>query len=248
MNDFVFTYWEGETHPFTELCISSINRIFGVRHKHLTDRTIGSWISLPHPASTCLHIPFRSDYIRTLLLQNHGGWWFDCDVLLFRDPSELVQPTTPKIWNLIYWWKNEWVPLINNGILYSPQGSTWINEIAKSFQEVDTTSLTLNHSNEDIGQNIYELHSLKSSHVEIGNEYDFNSRINVDADYEPFWDGTIRLDSANYGIHLGASLSRWAAGDGDEQASRTIGNATLEEVISLFPESVVAQYYRDYVL
>lgn len=138
--------------------------------------------------------------------------------------------------------------MINNGILYSPAGSDWINQIASSFHEVDASKLlTLDLENEDIGQNIYEQHSLNSNQVEIGNEYDFNSRVNVNADFRPFWDGTIRLDSANYGIHLGASLSRWAAADGDRQASRTIGDEPLETLMLQFPKSVVAQYYREYV-
>jgi hypothetical protein len=246
MTDFVFTYWEGQQYAFTELCVNSIRRIFKDRHVHLSPDTLSHWISADRSVLHCDHISFRSDYIRTLLLQKYGGWWFDCDVLLYRNPHELVDGVTPKIWNLIYWYDDKWTPLINNGILFTPASSEWINRIAEDFRKVDLTALKLTHENEDIGQNIYEHNSVNTGLTLIGDEYDFNSTFNVNADYRPFWDGSIKLESANYGIHIGASLSRWAARDGDEKAQNIITKKSLDELVNEFPHSVVSQYLNRY--
>jgi hypothetical protein len=246
MTDFVFTYWEGEPYAFTQLCIDSITRIFKEKHIHLTPSSITDWVDINHMVRDCDHISFKSDYIRTLLLQKHGGWWFDCDVLLYKDPSELVDGINPKIWNLIYWYNERWSPLINNGILFTPPSTEWINRILKDFRKVDATHLKITHGNEDIGQNIYELHSVNSGLALIGNEYDFNSTYNVNADYKPFWDGRIKIESANYGVHIGASLSRWAARDGDRDAWNIITKKSLSELVALYPHSVVSQYLNNY--
>lgn len=243
---YAFTYWEGEPYAFTQVCINSITNIFGVKHIHLTPNSLDDYIHLDLSVKKCKHLPYRSDHIRTMLLERYGGWWFDCDVLLFKDPQYLINKDKPQIWNLMYPVQNNWVPLINNGILYSPSYSKWITSIAKDFREIDANGLLLSYENEDIGQNIYEKHSVGNPDVVVGCEYDFNSRFNVDADYKPFWDGTIRLDSANYGIHIGASLSRWAAADGDLQASHILSIKSLDMLISQFPESVVSQYLKTF--
>lgn len=246
MMTYVFTYWEGTPYAFTKVCINSITKIFGSNHIHLTLDSIENYISLDSSVKKCKHLPYRSDYIRTMLLEHYGGWWFDCDVLLFKDPRYLINKDKPHIWNLIYRVEENWVPLINNGILYSPSGSEWIISIAEDFKKIDAEGLVLSYENEDIGQNIYEKHSVNNPNVVVGCEYDFNSTFNVDADYKPFWDGRIKLDSANYGIHIGASLSRWAAADGDLQASDILSITSLDELTSRFPKSVVSQYLKIY--
>jgi hypothetical protein len=242
----VFTYWEGTPYAFTQVCLNSITRIFGSNHIHLTPDSIEDYICLNLNIKKCKHLPFKSDYIRTMLLDRYGGWWFDCDVLLFKNPQCLIKENKPHIWNLIYRVSGEWVPLINNGILYSPKGSDWITSITEDFNKIETEGLTLCYENEDIGQNIYEKHSIGNANVVVGCEYDFNSRFNVDADYQPFWDGRIQLDSANYGIHIGASLSRWAAADGNLQASDILSITSLNELVYKFPKSVISQYLNRY--
>lgn len=243
---YAFTYWEGTPYAFTNVCINSIRKIFGSNHIHLTPDSIDNYISLDLGVKECKHLPYRSDYIRTMLLEHYGGWWFDCDVLLFKDPRCIISKDKPQIWNLIYRVQGNWVPLINNGILYSPRYSRWITSIAEDFRNINANELVLFYENEDIGQNIYEKYSVGNPDVVVGCEYDFNSRFNVDADYKPFWDGTIKLDSANYGIHIGASLSRWAAADGDLQASDILSITSLDTLISQFPKSVVSQYLRSF--
>lgn len=244
MSDLVFTYWEGTPYAFTQVCIDSITRIFGTRHRHLTPETLGHWVDIGDAARGCNHLPFRSDLIRSLLLKQYGGWWFDCDVLLFSDPSERPASGSSMIWNLIYRVNDAWVPLVNNGILYTSSGSEWITRIANDFAKVEPAALDLTWENEDIGQNIYELHSVGTGLATIGHEHDFNSTHNVDADFEPFWDGRISLDSARYGIHIGASLSRWAAHAGNSTARRTLSIASLKELVRDFPNSVVSDYVR----
>ncbi|MFG3817964.1 capsular polysaccharide synthesis protein [Limnothrix redekei LRLZ20PSL1] len=245
--NYVFTYWEGNQYAFTKICIDSITRIFGSRHIHLTPDNLSDYIDLDGNIRTCQHLPFRSDYIRTMLLEKFGGWWFDCDVLLFKNPQELINSDKSYIWNLIYRVEDHWVPLINNGILYSPKNSGWITTIAEDFRRVNTENLIMSYENEDIGQNIYENHSLNNSDVVVGCEYDFNSTFNVNADYKPFWDGRIRLNSANYGIHIGASLSRWAAATGDVTAHHILSIQSLNDLMEQFPLSVVSQYVSNHM-
>ena len=244
MKPFAFTYWEGERYPFTDLCLGSIRRVFGDSHVHLTPQTVGDWIEIPAAVAAVDHVSFRSDYVRTLLLERHGGWWFDADILLCEDPSPLVSASKPTVWTLIYRVDGKWAPLINAGILWTPAHSPWIEAIARDFAEVDVSSLQeLTWDNEDVGQDIIERHSLAmEGEVTIGGPYEFNSTHNVDADYAPFWDGRIDLSSARYGMHLGASLSRWAIRDGSEEARRTLGTPSLERLVEMFPRSVVSQY------
>jgi hypothetical protein len=240
--NYVFTYWEGEQYPFTELCINSITNIFGDRHVHLTPSSIKQWVHLDIETIESEHILYRSDFIRALLLQKYGGWWFDSDILLFKNPEIIINDKRPKIWNLIYWYNEKWTPLINCGILYSPKNSTWINQIVEEFKKINPIGLKMTIENEDIGQDIFEKHSVTTELCEIGNEYDFNSTYNVNANYKPFWNGKINLYSANYGLHIGASLSRWAAKDGDLIALNTLKKRELSQLIQEFPKSVVAQY------
>lgn len=241
--NYVFTYWEGQLYSFTELCLQSIRNIFGNRHIHLTPQLLSKWIDIDDSVMNLNHISFKSDYIRSLLLQKYGGWWFDSDIILFRNPEESISENKPKIWNLIYWFNDAWTPLINNGILYTTPNSEWINNIVYDFQKVSIDDLKiLTYENEDIGQNIYERHSVGTDLVFIGHEHDFNSTVNVNADYKPFWDGTIKLDSAKYGIHIGASLSRWASSRGDMLAQKTLSKMSLEDLVREFPSSVVSQY------
>lgn len=238
----VFTYWEGPMHPFTEICIQSIGRVFGERHHHLTPASIRAWIEIDDPMIDCQHLIFRSDYIRTKLLKRHGGWWFDSDILLFRNPDEQVADCGPMIWNLIYFYEGRWQPLINCGILFSPPETKWINAIAADFDAIDIRNLKMDRENEDLGQQIYERWSEDPEFVRVGHEHAFNSTTNVDANFRPFFDGTISLESARYGLHIGASLARWAKESGDKNAKALLEADSVDEVVRLFPRSVVAQY------
>lgn len=241
---YVFTYWEGMQYPFTSLCLDSVSKIFGSSHVHITEENLDEWIDVPQNVLDTKHLLFRSDYIRALLLKEYGGWWFDSDVILLKDPSYLVLDGKPQIWNLIYRVENEWKPLVNCGILYSPRASTWINKIVADFEKINPIGLVMTKDNEDIGQDIFENWSVGTNLCKIGSEYHFNSRVNVDADYRPFWDGSVTLETVMYGLHIGASLSRWAAFEGDYQAHKTLKHRSIEELLRDFPDSFVAQYIK----
>ena len=244
--EYVFTYWEGKEYPFTSLCINSISKIFKERHVHLTPKTIADWVPVSKSLMDCDHLLFRSDYIRTMLLQKFGGWWFDSDIILLKDPSELVKDENPQIWNLIYKVGNMWVPLVNCGILYTPKESPWINSILSGFTEVSVEGLHMTKDNEDIGQDIYERFSVDTELCRIGHEHIFNSTVNVDADYKPFWDGRVTLDTVQFGLHIGASLSRWASLEGSYDAHKTLTHKSLGDLVADYPKSFVAQYCKEY--
>lgn len=238
----VFTYWEGPMHPFTSVCIGSIRRVFGERHVHLTPGTLRDWIDVDLELLECEHLIFRSDFIRTKLLQRHGGWWFDADVLLFSNPDEQVQDELPMIWNLVYFHDGRWQPMLNCGILYTSPESEWINCISSDFDAIDARGLKMSFENEDIGQQIYERWSLNPGIVRVGHEHAFNSTFNVDADFRPFFDGTISIESARYGLHIGASLARWAKVHGDRDAIALLSSRDVQDLVLKFPLSVVSQY------
>ncbi|MBP7930375.1 MAG: hypothetical protein KA110_10480 [Acidimicrobiia bacterium] len=244
MSSHVFTYWEGDPYPFTELCLDSIGRVFGDRHKHLGPDSVSDWIDLPVRVRDSPHILFRSDYIRGELLRSHGGWWFDSDVILMKDPSELVSDLVPRIWNLMYCVEGAWVALVNCGILFSPMGAEWLERIMEDMRDVDPSGLGMTIDNEDIGQDIYEKWSVGTGLCFVGDAHCFNSTVNVDADYRPFWDGVVGLSSVDYGLHIGASLSRWASLAGDARAGDVLRASSLESLVTMFPESFVAQYLR----
>lgn len=242
----VFTYWEGPMHPFTEVCIGSIARVYNRRHVHLTPNTLRDWIDVDAALFECEHLIFRSDFIRTKLLQRHGGWWFDADVLLFRNPDDQIVDELPWIWNLVYFHEGRWQPLVNCGILFSAPQSEWIDLISKDFDEVDIRGLKMNTENEDIGQQIYERWSVNPRLVRIGHEHAFNSTVNVNADFRPFFNGCISIETARYGLHIGASLARWAKSRGDREAEAILNAKNVLDLVCRFPLSVVAQYLRQY--
>ncbi|WP_290968680.1 capsular polysaccharide synthesis protein [Hydrogenophaga sp.] len=242
MSNLVFTYWEGQEYPFTRVCVDSVRRIFGNRHVHLTPLNISQWITLPKYVAVSDHILFRSDFIRAALMRRYGGWWFDSDVLLLKDPSKLVADGRPQIWNLIYKVDDAWIPLVNCGILYSKAESEWIVNIMSDFDCLNDIPSSITRENEDIGQDIFEKWSVGTGLCNIGHEHIFNSTVNVNADYRPFWNGVIGLDSVSYGLHIGASLSRWAMSDGDLQAKQTLEMSELRELLEKFPRSVISQY------
>ena len=94
------------------------------------------------------------------------------------------------------------------------------------------------------GQDIYEKWSVGTGLCFVGDAHCFNSTVNVDADYRPFWDGVVGLSSVDYGLHIGASLSRWASLAGDARAGDVLRASSLESLVTMFPESFVAQYLR----
>lgn len=241
---YVFTYWEGNPYSFTPICIKSISRIFGDRHIHITPNNIHNWIDVDKSILDCNHLLFRSDYIRTKLLQKYGGWWFDSDIIIFKDPTESIKFSHSKIWNLVYRVNNKWMPMINCGILYTKPNSPWINKVMDDFNNVNVDNLCLTHNNEDIGQLFYEKHSTDETIVDVGHEHDFNSSINVDADYRPFWNGVIKLNTAKYAIHIGASLSRWASIENNDIDAISILEKDIDFLLEKFPNSIVTQYCK----
>ena len=97
----VFTYWEGPFPLVNRLCVTSIRKSLGERHVHVTPETLGEFVDLDEFPSWVFetNIGYRSDMIRIFLLRKYGGWWLDCDILLRRDPSELiVDPARTYIW------------------------------------------------------------------------------------------------------------------------------------------------------
>ena len=127
----IFTYWEGKFPLINQLCVSSIKNIFGDRHIHITPETLPDYLNIEEFPNWVFktNIGHRSDMIRIFLLKKYGGWWFDCDILLKKDPSSLIIDSSKSyIWKEVI--SNEKFP--GHGacaaILFTPKDSVYINE------------------------------------------------------------------------------------------------------------------------
>lgn len=85
----VFTYWERQFPLVNRICTLSIKRGFKNRHIHITLETLGDYIDVSRFQDWVFktNVGHRSDMIRIFLLKKYGVWWFDCDILLKKDPT-----------------------------------------------------------------------------------------------------------------------------------------------------------------
>lgn len=96
-NRTVWAYWEdrpGSTRaPYLDVCLQTISRHAAPLEVHvlgredaprwLPDLDVERWERLPAPN-------FRSDYVRSRVLQRYGGIWIDVDTVVLRPLTELL--------------------------------------------------------------------------------------------------------------------------------------------------------------
>jgi hypothetical protein len=135
----VWTYWEGEKHPFVDICLRSIEMVCEDDDFHLTTpenlhRYLPAgvlreeYLSLPQPA-------LRADAIRAALLATHGGWWWDADTVAIRKPPDVGGARA------IYMTWHNLPRRVLNGYLYMEQGVAipWLDLVNRRLRESSMT-------------------------------------------------------------------------------------------------------------
>jgi hypothetical protein len=90
----VFIYWDkGEKHmPPMIKTIYEHNKLmcskFNLQLHLLSDGNIKNYIT-PHPSFEKLASNFKSDIIRYYILHKYGGFWFDTDVIIIKDITQI---------------------------------------------------------------------------------------------------------------------------------------------------------------
>lgn len=130
----MWTYWEGDRPWWIDVCLRTLQQ-HGVRL--LTPETVGDFLNSDLIHSTRHLTPaHRADVYRAALLADHGGWWFDADTILLREP--------PRSDRMMY---GVWtVPphRVLNGIVFAPKGSPaaamWRDHTTQALKSCSTSS------------------------------------------------------------------------------------------------------------
>ena len=235
--DYAYTYWEGTLPLINKLCIGSITKIFGQRHIHTTPDNIDKYIKVPTNIKNTLHVGFRADYIRAALLKKYGGWWFDCDIFLLRNPEILVN-LAPKIWQ-------ENKPDIHGkkriccGVLYSHADSEWLVRIESELKKININ----NNDVWTIGQSVYINFFESVKNLALGPFTDFYPIIAED--WNTLWNGAFEISPDTYGIQFYTSKLRRKLQDEHGHAKIILNLESVKELISLFPDSFLANHFKE---
>jgi hypothetical protein len=89
----VYTYWEdipGSTMPvYLQRCLETISK--RCDHVHLTPDNIHEYVSDLHPRVDEFRVmAHKADYLRTCILEQNGGLWLDCDMIMTNEPTEAL--------------------------------------------------------------------------------------------------------------------------------------------------------------
>lgn len=116
----IFSYWEGPMPFWIDVCLKSMQRVFG---KDLTILDRESAIKLcPDAALTGLHEPAHfADYLRVSLLSRYGGWWIDADTIALK-PLRWLHDRFIAFDMLYMTWTNQ-PRRVLNGYIYAREGS-----------------------------------------------------------------------------------------------------------------------------
>jgi hypothetical protein len=119
----VFSYWEGPSPPYIQLCIVSMQKVLGDSFTLVTPEIINDWLpqDILHPSWKALPQPaLKADCIRAALLATHGGWWWDADTIALCHPKEVHAGQTDEV--LYMTWTNQ-PRRVLNGYIYFPPGN-----------------------------------------------------------------------------------------------------------------------------
>lgn len=253
MKSLAFTYWEGEPMSYLRrMCVSSIRRTFGDRHRHLTPRSLRALgISIPKHIAKSKHPSVKYDYLRCALLERFGGWWFDCDILLFRDPTATVRGAESKIWiesddYTFFRWGKE-VPHLEVSVLYARKPHTeWCQRILELYHQQEVFGSDLGDGSIAIESAAYEVNDCGRSRVEFGPGDTFYA-----TSWPDDWQGPCTFDPDgphHYAHQFYTSVIpyRFLADDKEgRRLWRQIGQLRRpEQVLEQFPHSILAAYIQ----
>lgn len=246
-----FTYWEGDLPYANWLCLRSVAAVYGHDHVHLSPENVNQFVSVPSWIESHPSIAWRSDFIRGQLLQQHGGVWFDCDILLNRRIEEDIQPGQPRVWREGGYPINDDgrygnLPELCIGVIYSPKGHAWLSEVLLRFEREAIGHRELGGLLPWVaGQRIYRDVIYDSGEVDVGDERRFN--LVADArEWFRYWDGSVAYSPGPLGIHLllGAHRNGYRYSDPSigllPGRIRRLGSA--EGLLEAYPTSVLAGY------
>ncbi len=228
----VWTYWEGPKTVFQELCEHSVERQVGNLWEPVSPENVGRWLIVP-PKVLEHHSPrVRSDYIRTALLYDYGGIWLDSDVLLLKDVLPFVG-SRPVAWReRAAGRKRPRGPSIGALVFPFPK-HPFLKTCLELYEE--RLKSTFHHS---MGLYYSAWLRQKDSIDLLGYEdlYTVPAR-----DWKRFWNEPDLLDLDVVGLHLWASAI--------SPTSRLFKSlATLESLMEMSPNSVLAEYARRFIV
>lgn len=243
-----FTYWEGPEQPlFSKLCVESVAREFKTDHIHLCPENIFQYIDkkdVPLAILESKHYGFKACFYRTLLLKKYGGWWFDCDVFLFENPSSLVSGQ-PMVWKEH---KPEEKRLaVGCGILYSPRPrelffEKWEQGLLSWQLQGDGISDGVWTQGQSIFIDIAE-NQTDESLIVIG-DVDVFMPFHPDREWDILWTGEYKRQAKSFGVQFyGAVLRRGGLGVNTELAKTILSLSDKKELIARFPNGVLAEHY-----
>ena len=247
----VFTYWEGKFPLVNRICTLSIKKVFKEQHIHVTPETLGNYIDVSKFPSwvSKTNVGHRSDMIRIFLLKEYGGWWFDCDILLKKDPTALIKNSSKT-----YIWKEAVTEKKFEGygvcpaILYTPRDSVYINEAYRrglNFKK----SLNVDPNSEDgwvdlMRECLAKPAVIPELEVVIGNSIPFYNMDHVN-NWWKCWDGSLKLSNFEYGVQFNTSFIRRAMFlplGYEELPNRILSLSSVEDLRTKLPESNLAEY------
>ncbi|MDJ1184194.1 capsular polysaccharide synthesis protein [Roseofilum casamattae] len=247
----VFTYWEGKFPLVNRISTLSIQKVFKERHIHITPETLGDYIDVDKFPDWVFktNVGHRSDTIRMSLLKEYGGWWFDCDILLHKNPQELIEDRAKSyIWTEAVSEKKFAAHGICAAIMYTPPNSVYINEVYRrgwNFQN----SLKVDPESEEgwvdlMRECISKPALVPGLEVVVGDCAPFYNMDDMNHWWE-CWDGTLRLSNFQYGVQFNTSFIRrslFLPPHYAELPDRILSLSSVEELKKEFPESNLAEY------
>jgi hypothetical protein len=240
----VFTYWEGSCPFINRYCIDRIRDIFSDRHVHLTPESIYDYVNeneVPNHIKKTSHVGLRADFLRALLLKDHGGWWFDCDIWLFRDPSELETDKS------LIWKENKddsrGIQSICCAVMFTPKHrEKWILEVLARLSSLNINEDISKTENWVVGQFTYtDVALMFREDVEIG-ECNIFHPIHPEEKWFTYWNGSFQRPDVNYGIQLCSSIFREKINDKHGWCDKILRLENAEQLHEQFPKSILSQY------
>lgn len=247
----IFTYWEGPFPLVNRICVASINQVFSERHIHITPDTLGNYIDITSFPDWVFktNVGHRSDMIRIFLLKKYGGWWFDCDILLKKNPEEIIKDNSKTyIWREVVSEKKFAGYGICPAVLYTPCNSPYINEAYRrglNFQRSLNADPNLEDDWVDLMRECLSKPAvIPNLEVVIGDSIPF---YNMDHfhNWWKCWDGNLKLSHFQYGVQFNTSLIRrslFVPPDYEELPNQILSLSSVEELKIKLPKSNLAEY------